>query len=195
LGCLNVSIAYGEGRGVPKDAGGPSRSPIARAGAGLSAGARAAGMAKITGDGVTKDVKAGLAQLDATCTRGEPAACESLVKLYSGAGADVLADPLRVREYAKKACDLGEKLSCGFDQVLGTADSAETVAAQWNALFQAKRDAGSAVACGMLGENLLAGIGTSVDRARGTALLERACTGGFDRACKKLAEVRARGSP
>jgi hypothetical protein len=31
--------------------------------------------------------------------------------------------------------------------------------------------------------------GTSVDRAKGTALLERACEGGFDRECKKLGEV------
>jgi len=47
------------------------------------------------------------------------------------------------------------------------------------------------VACGMLGENLIKGTGTSADRAKGTALLERACERGFDWSCKKLGEGSA----
>jgi TPR repeat protein len=188
-GCLNVSIAYGEGRGVPKD---PVQA-FTFAGRACAAGARAGcvrvELARIAGDGAAKDVKAGLAQLDGMCMRGEPIACESLAKLYAtGMGTDVPADGLRVRAYAKKACDLGSKRSCQADQLLGTMDSLDSTAARANALFQTKCDAGDAVACGMLGENLLDGNGTSVDRAKGTALLERACRGGFERACKKLGE-------
>jgi serine/threonine protein kinase/TPR repeat protein len=189
MGCFNVSIAYGEGRGVPKD---PAQS-FAFADRACTMGARAGcariALAKIAGEGATKDVKAGLAQLDAMCTRHESAGCESLAKLYtSGAGADVPADPLRVREYAKKACDLGSQLYCGADQLLGKVDSADSTGARANALFQTKCDAGDLVGCGMLGEDLLARTGTSVDRAKGIALLKKACAGGFDRACKKLSE-------
>ena len=122
------------------------------------------------------------------CTRGEPTGCTSLAALYAkGNGAEVPADPLRVREYAKKACDLGAKQSCDIDRLLGTIDKGDTTAAQANALFQTQCDAGSFVACGMLGENLLAGIGANADRAKGLALLEKACKGGFDRACKRVA--------
>jgi hypothetical protein len=60
---------------------------------------------------------------------------------------------------------------------------------QANVVFQTKCDAGDLSACELLGEHLLAGIGASVDRAKGTALLEKACAGGLDRACKKLREV------
>jgi serine/threonine protein kinase/TPR repeat protein len=189
MGCFNVSVAYGEGRGVPKD----GAQSLAFADRACTMGARAGcvrtALAKIAGEGVAKDVKAGLAQLDAMCTRHESVGCESLAKLYmSGAGADVPADPLRVREYAKKACDLGSQRYCGANQLLGNVDSADSTMARANALFQTKCDAGDLVACGMLGERLLGGAGTSVDRARGTALLKKACQGGFDRACKKLGE-------
>jgi TPR repeat protein len=68
----------------------------------------------------------------------------------------------------------------------GVVDKGENSGASDNGRLQTKCDGGDMVACGMLGENLIAGIGTSVDRVKGTALLKRACEGGFDRACKKL---------
>jgi TPR repeat protein len=148
-------------------------------------------VARITGDGVGKDVKAGIEQLDSLCTRGEPTGCESLAGLYAkGNGADVPADPLRTREYAKKACDLGAKGSCAVDRLLGTIDNGDTAAGQVNALLQLKCDGGDFTACGMLGEDLLGGLGANVDRVKGTALLDRACKGGFERACKRLAKER-----
>jgi serine/threonine-protein kinase len=189
MGCFNVSVAYGEGRGVPMD---PVQSFMFAGRActmGAPAGCARTARASIAGEGVTKDVKAGLAQLDTLCTRHESVGCESLARLYtSGAGSDVPTDPLRVREYAKKACDLGSQRYCGADQLLSKVDSTDSTAAQANALFQTQCDAGNLAACGSLGENLLAGIGTAVDRAKGTALLKKACGGGFDRACKKLGE-------
>jgi TPR repeat protein len=157
---------------------------------GVLAGCVLIGMAKLTGDGVAKDVKGGLGQLDALCTQGEPTACESLAKLYTtGLGTDVAADPLRVRDYRKRACDLGLKRSCDADKLLATVDSAENTGARANALFQKSCDMGNLTACGLLGENLVGGIGASVDRDRGTALLDKACKGGVDRACAKLAEA------
>jgi len=189
MGCFNVSVAYGDGRGVPKDQGQSFAFADRACTMGARAGCARTALAKIAGEGVGKDVEAGLAQLDAMCTRHESLGCESLAKLYmNGAGADVPADPLRVREYAKKACDLGSQLYCGADKLLGHVDSADSMMAQENALLQTQCDAGNLVACGMLGEDLLAGTGTSVDRAKGTALLKKACEGGFDRACKKLGE-------
>jgi TPR repeat protein len=189
VGCFNVSVAYGEGRGVPKDPAQSFTFADRACTMGAPAGCARTARATIAGDGVAKDVKAGIAELDTVCTRHEPVGCESLAKLYtSGAGSDVPADPLRVREYGKKACDLGSQRYCAADQLLGKVDSTDSTVARGNALFQTECDAGDAVACGLLGENILAGIGTSVDRAKGTALLKKACGGGFDRACKKLGE-------
>jgi hypothetical protein len=189
MGCFNVSVAYGEGRGVPNDPAQSFTFADRACTMGAAAGCVRTARATITGEGVAKDVKAGLAQLDAMCTRHESVGCESLANLFtSGAGSDVPADPLRVREYAKKACDLGSQRYCGADQLLSKVDSVDSTAAQGNALFQTKCDAGDPVACGLLGESLLAGIGASVDRAKGTSLLAKACGGGFDPACKKLGE-------
>jgi serine/threonine-protein kinase len=190
-GCLDVSIAYAQGRGVPKDPGQAWTYADRACGAGLAAGCVRLGLARMLGEGVAKDVKAGLAQLDGMCTRGEPEGCEALAHLYAtGSGRDVVADPLRVRDYRKKACDLGSTRSCTDDKLLGTMDTSESTAARANALFQSQCDAGSFVACGLLGENLLTGNGTSVDPEKGKALLTKACAGGFDRACKRLAEAK-----
>ena len=49
---------------------------------------------------------------------------------------------------------------------------------------------GSLFECGLLGEDLIAGIGVSVDRARGMELLERACAGKVERACERLKRER-----
>jgi hypothetical protein len=189
-GCLNVSLAYGGGQGVPKDL---EFAYAQRACTGGAAGACArVERARIAGDGVAKDVKGGLAQLDGMCARRDAAACESLAKLYgNGMGPDVVADPLRVREYAKKACDLGSTVGCQLTHFAGIVDKGESSGASDNGRLQTQCDGGYAVACGMLGENLLDGRGVSVDRAKGTALLKRACEGGFDRACKRLGEGSA----
>jgi TPR repeat protein len=127
------------------------------------------------------------------CTRREPLACQSLAKLYmSGVGTDIPADSLRVRDYWKKACDLGSESSCQADKLLGKVDSSDNTAGRANALFQTKCDAGDLPSCGYLGENLVAGRGTSVDRVRGIALLKKSCEGGVDRSCKKLGEGATR---
>jgi serine/threonine protein kinase/TPR repeat protein len=192
-GCLDVSIAYGAGRGVPKD---PAQS-FTFAERACTGGARVGcvrvELAKIAGDGVAKDVKGALAQLDGLCSRREPAACESLAQTYArGVGTDVPADPVRVRAYWKKACDFGSKQGCQAVQTLGKEDSLNSSAGQANAMFQTRCDAGDLGSCASLGENLLTGNATSVDRAKGTALLERACRGGIASACKRLEEERAR---
>ena len=104
LGCLYASFAYGEGRGVPKDAD-QAFSYAQRACAGGNArGCARVARAKVLGEGVTKDVKGGLAELDGMCTGGEATACETLGSMYvKGVGSDVPADPLRTRDYEKKA--------------------------------------------------------------------------------------------
>ena len=53
-----------------------------------------------------------------------------------------------------------------------------------------KCDKGSLFECGLLGEDLIAGIGVSVDRAWGMELLERACAGKVERACERLKRER-----
>jgi len=106
-----------------------------------------------------------------------------------GAGSDVQADPLLRQRYAKTVCAPGSKTYCEVDKLLGTLDSSGNTAARGNAQFQSKCDAGNALACELLGEDLLGGIGIGVDRERGITLLKKACDGGVDRACKKLAEA------
>jgi TPR repeat protein len=188
-GCLAVSTAYRDGVGLGKN---PDRAFTFADRActmGSPEGCVRVALAMITGAGVTKDVKGGLAKLDTLCASRGMLACETLARLYtSGAGADVQADPLLRQQYAKKACALGSKTSCDVDKLVGKVDSAGNTAARGNALFQSKCDAGDAMACGLLGENLLAGIGIGVDRERGITLLKKACEGGVDRACKKIAE-------
>ncbi len=196
LGCVNVSVAYAQGRGVPKDTGRAFAFADRACKGGELLGCVRMAAARITGEGAPKDVQGGLTQLDALCTQGAVSGCEILAGMYvKGLGADVPADPLRVREYEKKVCDLGATRDCGDDKVLRTADSMDTVSAQENALLQKHCDAGELVSCGLLGENLTMGIGASVDRVRGKGLLEKACKGGVDRACKKLAEQAAGSRP
>jgi len=71
----------------------------------------------------------------------------------------------------------------------GSRDNSETTVAQSNAQLETRCDAGVLRDCGFLGERVLAGQGTTADRARGLALLDRACKGGVARACQKLAEA------
>ncbi len=79
------------------------------------------------------------------------------------------------------------RLATSSDSADGASkvDTTDSTAVRANALLQTQCDAGSAVACDMIGENLL-GSGTSADRAKGIALLKKACEGGFERACEKL---------
>jgi hypothetical protein len=187
---LNVSIAYADGRGLPKD---PAQSfayaERACAGGALVGCVRIA-TAKLTGDGVPKDVKGGLTQLDAVCKQGEKAACEKVISLYAkGLGTDIPADTLRSQMAATKECDAGSEIACKVQALLATLDSTAIRAAQANAGFQANCDKGMLVGCAMLGKDLVDGIGTGVDRVKGTALLQRACAGHVAGACEKLATM------
>jgi serine/threonine-protein kinase len=189
-GCLAVSTAYRDGVGLGKN---PDRA-FTFADRACTMGSPEAcvrvALAMITGAGVTKDVKGGLAKLDTLCASRGVFACENLAQLYtSGAGSDVQPDPLLRQQYAKKACAAGSKTDCEVDKLLGTLDSSGNYAARTNAQFESKCDAGNALACGLLGEDLLGGLGIGADRERGMTLLKKACDGGVDRACKKLSEA------
>jgi TPR repeat protein len=97
---------------------------------------------------------------------------EPRATLHKRCGFGVQADPLLRQQYAKKACAAGSKTYCEVDKLLGTLDSSGSTAARGNALFQSKCDAGDALACGLLGEDLLGGIGIGADRERGITLLK-----------------------
>jgi TPR repeat protein len=141
--------------------------------------------ARVAGKGVDKDVKGGIAQLDARCNKRDAMSCESLAKLYTnGSGQDVPADPPRGRQYSEKACGFGSKSSCGADGLRTQIDSARSDRARGRSIFQEGCDRGNAMDCGMLGELLL--NGTAEDRAKAAALLRKGCDGGYDPACKKL---------
>jgi len=188
-GCQYVSIAYAEGRGVPKD---PAQALVYAQRAckgGSQAGCVRAELARIKGEGVAKDVQGGLAQLDGMCARKQAMACENLASLYDGKTvAEVAADPVRVRDYLKKACDAGSNQACHVRSVVAKGDKVDSEMGQGNALFEDKCAAGSAVACGLLGENLMKGTAIARDPVRGAALLKKACEQGVGRACKDLAE-------
>jgi serine/threonine-protein kinase len=189
-GCLNLSVAYAGGRGVPRDAAESVAYAERACSGGALAGCARIAMAKITGEGVAKDVTGGLAQLDAVCKQGETTACDEVIGLHAkGLGADIPADSLRTRRAAAKGCDAGSGTACEVQEALATVDSTGTTAAQANAMFQTNCDKGMLVACAMLGKDLVDGIGTSVDRVKGTALLQRACAGHVAAACEKLAAM------
>jgi TPR repeat protein len=199
-GCFNLSIAYETGRGVSADNATPqpARSfdfATLACGKNYVPGCVRVEEAKISGKGVDKDVRGGRDQLDAMCKKRQlPAACESLAKLYTnGSGADIAADPLLGHEYLQHACDFGSKKSCDRLKLEANVDTAATWQARNLARFQTQCDGGNAMACGMLGEKLLAAAGTSEDRAKATALIQKGCAGGYvSAACKG---VGAGGAP
>ena len=124
------------------------------------------------------------------CARGEPSACAELIGLFSrGLGADIPRDPVRARLYAEKGCKAHDAQSCQAQSLFATIDTGETGIAQSNAQFEARCNAGVLLDCGYLGERLLAGKMITADRARGLALLDKACKGGVARACQKLADA------
>ena len=117
-------------------------------------------------------------------------ACAELIGLFSrGLGADVPRDPVRARVYAEKGCKAHDAQSCQAQSLFATIDTGETGIAQSNAQFEARCNAGVLLDCGYLGERLLAGKMITADRARGLALLDKACKGGVTRACQKLADA------
>jgi TPR repeat protein len=187
-GCLNASVAYHDGRGVQKDLERAYEFADRACTGGTLEGCTLVGAAKVLGEGVAKDVKGGLAQLNGLCKRKEASACDKYEGLYAkGVGTDVPADPLRVREAAKRACAAGSGQDCKKQELLDTVDRTSANPARGFALFETKCDAGMMSACGMLGEALYTGsLGGAVDRTRGKALREKACNGGYKPACKAL---------
>jgi serine/threonine protein kinase/TPR repeat protein len=183
-GCLNLSVAYARGHGVPRDASQAFSYAERACSHGLAPACVRVASAKLGGNGVTKDTRGGLGQLDAMCTAHQAAGCAALGGLYArGVGSDVPVDAIRARAYAKKGCDLGDKPSCNALEVTATVDSTDTNAARSNAAFQTQCDAGNLDACASLGKSLMKGNGVHADRAKGAALLERACKGGVQWAC------------
>jgi len=196
LACLNVSVAYREGRGVPKDLERAYEFAGRACTGGALVGCTSVGAAKVLGEGAAKDVKGGLAQLDTLCKRGETSACDKVAGFYAkGVGTDVPADSLRVREAVKKGCAAGSGRDCQAQKTLDTVDSTSAAPARGMALFQTKCDTGMMSACGMLGESLLSGSRGTVDQAKGRALLEKACKGGYAPACKTPTGAGAREAP
>jgi hypothetical protein len=63
---------------------------------------------------------------------------------------------------------------------------------QSNAQIETSYNAGVLRDCAFLGERVLAGQGMTADRAKGLALLDRACGGGVARAWQKLAAAAGR---
>jgi TPR repeat protein len=150
-------------------------------------------MAKLTGDGMPKDVPGALAELDGMCGRGEPSACAQLISLYAkGLGTDVPPDPSRVRATAEKGCKAHDTQSCHVRSLLETQDNSETSVALGHGQLEASCNAGALRDCGFLGERVLGGQGVPADRAKGLALLDRACKGGVARSCQKVAEAGGR---
>jgi len=190
-GCLNLNTAYAQGLGVPKDASLALTYARQACDHGLGVGCTRASMAKLTGDGVAKDVHAGMDELDGACAKGEPSACKQLVSVYSG-GIDVgvARDDTRARAYLDLACKAHDARSCALQSRVQKNDNTETSIAMSTGQLETSCSAGVLADCGFLGERALAGQGMPVDRPRGIALLDRSCKGGVARACQKLAEAQ-----
>jgi TPR repeat protein len=158
---------------------------------GLGVGCTRVSTAKLTGDGVPKDVRGAIGELDGACTRGEASACKQLVTVYSkGLGDDVPRDEQRYRDYLDKACKAHDAWSCRLRDMVRKNDNFETNVALSSGQLETSCNAGVLGDCGFLGERALGGQGMPMDRARGLALLDRACKGGVARACQKLAAAQ-----
>jgi TPR repeat protein len=187
-GCVYLSVAYAQGKGVPAD---PLMAvSYAKKGCdnGAPVGCTRVSTAKLTGEGIAKDVQGALGELDAACTKREASACKELVTVYSrGVGTDVPRDDARYRIYLDKACKTHDKFSCQLrDQVLKN-DNQELNISLNTAQLETTCAAGLLNYCGFLGERLVA---IPAEHARGMTLLDKACKGGVARSCQKLAEAQ-----
>jgi uncharacterized protein len=102
-GCFDLSVAYKEGKGIPKDVKRAVELAARACAGGVPIGCVEVGSAKVQGEGIAKDVRGGLEQLDDLCSNEESAACNALAGFYDGASPDVPEDPVRATSYAKEA--------------------------------------------------------------------------------------------
>jgi serine/threonine protein kinase/TPR repeat protein len=190
-GCLELSRLYGQGRGVPRNFDKAFELADRACTAGLKEACVQTALSKIAGNGVPKDVKGGRTQLDDLCTKREVSACETLMNLFTRGFGDLQADPLLEQQYAAKACALKSQSGCDHQKLLSKSGATEEHMSAFNQSFQAACEKGEAVACGMLGANLVDGIGISKDRDKGIAYLKQACSGKVKLSCEKLAAIGA----
>jgi TPR repeat protein len=138
---------------------------------------------KIVGEGIAKDTNAGVAELDAMCTRGTVEGCKALANAYETGLGDVQPSESRSGEYLTKACELHDKESCGKAHLQKTGTLTATMPARINAALRDQCDAGRMKSCEMLGRNLSNGTGVPKDEAAGAEYLKKACKGGETTAC------------
>jgi TPR repeat protein len=129
--------------------------------------------------------------LDAGCTGAMYFACMRLASMLETGALGLPVRPDLAKEYlalllttAKAQCERGDTDGCmtaGGAATTGGGSDADPAAARvayarGYALMNAACVAGDGRECHMLGVYLIEGIGTAVDKKRGRAALERACT-------------------
>ncbi len=177
--CATLAVMHREGTGVAKDASKAASLGQRACDQDVTAGCRAAAATK-----VQTDRGAAIALLDKACLAGDGAGCVEL-------GVAKLADKKLAGEAQfafRRACYGGGELEgCAW---LGTLHAqgrgGMTVSPKLAAAFFEKGcKEGSMRACDGLGDLLKAGKGVAKDVARATELHAKACTAGYDAACKK----------
>jgi hypothetical protein len=170
----------------------------ARCDRGFPADCRAAGRARLLGDGGARDDRLGAAYVTRACELGDPAACADLGVL-NAVGRGLPQSDERSVALSRRACEQGAALGCSnlgalLAEGAGAGARPGDDAASAVALFHKACDAGVVEGCANLGTVLDVGGLTLRDPAAAAAAFRRACDGGLAIACHRLAAL-LRASP
>jgi len=129
------------------------------------------------------------ADLEKSCNAGKAKACDELGNLFHD-GFGVHRDDTRAAQLFRKACKGKNSDGCADDARATALGEGQTANAK-TALPRLEQmcTAGSARACGNLGDLFVRHLGSPQDATRVEALLSQACDKGFARACSNLASI------
>jgi TPR repeat protein len=146
-------------------------------------------------DGVPRDDPRAVQYFERACDKNEPMACGNLGNMYSR-GDGVAKDEKRANALYDRSCKAGSDRSCGrlgLAYVEGAAgfprDPQRGVELMRKACDKDVPDT-----CAQLAELYEAGVGVTKDVATAKQLYQKACRGGFGKACVKLATSPALGA-
>lgn len=199
LSCSALAVQVQDGRGVRRDAERASSLYERACEGGIGVGCYNLGLMLLHGGGDTIDEERARTffhkareRYEAQCDAGDLQWCMNLGVLYEN-GHGVKQDVQRAQSIYDKACKEGHGDSC-VNLVLTRMSTGRADREQEERILEARCEAGTALACGMLGELIAKGkLGGAPDPKRSVSLLERACTGGAAYSCATLGAVYALG--
>jgi uncharacterized protein len=195
-GCFNAGLMASKGMGLTRKEYARAVGYYARGcdGGGLTACNNLGVLLSEGRDGVPRDDPRAVQYFDRACAKDEPMACGNLGNMYYR-GDGVAKDAKRAYALYDRSCKAGSDRSCGrlgLAYVEGAGGFARDPARGLE-LMRRACDKDVADTCAQLAELYEAGVGVPKDIGAAKQLYQKACRGGFGKACVKLAESPALG--